>query len=465
MLGGGPAGCAAARLLALWGHEVRLITKPSAPQAALAESVPPSTRKLFAVLGLERAMDEEGFVRSTGHTVWWGGEARVEPFPAGARGWQVTHDRLARLLRRAAAEAGVRVEERLLAAADIGGEGAGLTLDCTGRAGVVARARGWRVPEPGVRTVALVGVWRPGPAFQVPDATHTLIESYAAGWAWSVPDLTGDRHVAVMIDPRTSGLASGTARAIYETEIRKTSRLASLLSDAVLVGGPHGWDASTYSAARYADDDLMLVGDAGSFVDPVSSAGIKKALASGWLAAVASHTALLRPELRSAALAFFETREREIFSRLRGLTRTQFRGGAPDAGQPFWSDRSGAPDDDPADDASVRAAFDRLRAAPALAFTRGETVTLDLRPAVSGSEIVLERRLVTPDLPHGVRYVRDVDVVAIVELGPAATDVPELFEAYCRRAGPVALPDFLAALATAVARRWLVAGDRPTAGA
>ena len=42
-----------------------------------------------------------------------------------------------------------------------------------------------------------------------------------------------------------------------------------------------------YDATRFVDGDVLLVGDAGSFLDPLSSAGVKKALASGWLAAVA----------------------------------------------------------------------------------------------------------------------------------------------------------------------------------
>jgi len=77
--------------------------------------------------------------------------------------------------------------------------------------------------------------------------------------------------------------------------------------------------------------------------------------------------------------------------------------------------------------------------------------------AVSGREIVLEPRIVEADRPEGVRYLRDVDLLAVLELAPSFAQVPDLFEAYCRRAGPVALPDFLYALATAVARRWLVA--------
>ena len=47
-------------------------------------------------------------------------------------------------------------------------------------------------------------------------------------------------------------------------------------------------------------------------------------------------------------------------------------------------------------------------------------------------------------------------MVALVELAPAARQVPDLYEAYVRQAGPRPLHDFLFALATAVARGWLV---------
>jgi hypothetical protein len=83
-------------------------------------------------------------------------------------------------------------------------------------------------------------------------------------------------------------------------------------------------------------------------------------------------------------------------------------------------------------------------------------VVVQPRPAVSGTEIVLESRIVGPDLPSGIRFVRDVDVIALVDLAPSHSEVPDLFDAYCRTSGPVALPDFLYALATALAKGWLV---------
>jgi len=459
VLGAGPAGAAAARLLSLWGHRVRIVSKPRQAALALAESIPPSTRKLFDRLGVRDAIERAGFVRSTGNTVWWGsGECRSELFADGQQGWQVTADRLESLLRGAATDAGVEVEERRADPDDAAH--ARFTLDCTGRGGVLARARRLRRLEPGLKSVALVGLWQPGASFAVPDATHTLLESYADGWAWSVPDAAGRRFVAVMVDPRTSALSrDDDSRAVYLAEIRKTHRFRTLLTDAALVSGPAGWDASMYSAERYADGSVLLVGDAGSCIDPVSSAGVKKALASGWLAAVAVHTALVRPSMQHHAFKFFDAREAEVYASFRAETVRQLSSAAQGHANRFWIDRAEA--DTGADgsagetDARVAAAFERIRRSESLRVDRGEDARIEPRPTVSGCEIVLEDRLVSDDGGAAVRYAHDVDLLALIDLAPSYSQVPDLFAAYQRRAGPVALPDFLAALALAVARGWL----------
>lgn len=459
IVGGGPAGCAAAVFLAARGHDVRLIAKPPDPESgALAVSIPPSTTKLIDRLGLTAAFDRLPAVRSSGNTVWWGrDEMRVEPFAGGECGWQVRTTALASALQRAAQDAGVRIEHGRYAPADAAGD-AGFTLDCSGRAGVLARR--WRVYERAHRTVALIGVWRPHRHFDLPDQTHTLVESYVNGWAWSVPDAAGRRHVAVMVDPRTSDLErGGAARGVYAAEVAKTRRLAALLEHADLEEGPTGWDASMYSASRYVDGRLLLVGDAASFLDPISSAGVKKALASGWLAAVAVHTALKQPDMADTAFAFFAAREVEMYARFRETTRRVLAAAAAGHPHPFWRDRAEADDLAPAgaaEEERIRAALARLRAEPALRVARAPGVGIAPRPAVSGSEIVLEPRLITHEAGDGVRYLHGVDVVAMLELAPVSRQVPDAFEEYCRRHGPIPLPGFLTALATALARGWLV---------
>lgn len=460
VVGGGPAGCAAATLLARWGHSVTLVTK-AASEPPLGESLPPSTRKLLDLLGALPRMDAAGFVRATGNTVWWGSApARAEYFAHGERGWQVTTTAMESIGRELAADAGARIERTRFDAADERARAAAFVLDCSGRAGIYARVRGLRVPDTALRTIAMVGLWS-ARQFELPDPTHTLIQSYDGGWAWSVPHSAASgetrgaqRFVAVMVDPRTSDLTRRSAsRAVYLAEIRKAGAIGRLLAEATLVDGPRGWDASMYQASRYVDGNVLLVGDAGSFIDPLSSAGVKKALASGWLAAVAVHTSLIRPSARGMALDFFNQREHEVYAGFRALTESYWRDAAAGHAHPFWADRAG--DDHPAtEQAAVSRAFERIRGAPELRLSGNPAVAIEDRPAVSGSEIVLERRLVRSG--HSVRYVHDVDLLALVQLAPAHTSVPALFEAYNSRHAPVALPHFLAALATAVAQQWLL---------
>ena len=52
IIGGGPSGATAGRLLAEWGHSVLILCRPLGRQLAMAESLPPSSRKLFAHLGI-----------------------------------------------------------------------------------------------------------------------------------------------------------------------------------------------------------------------------------------------------------------------------------------------------------------------------------------------------------------------------------------------------------------------------
>jgi flavin-dependent dehydrogenase len=465
VIGGGPAGSSAAKLLADWGHTVQLIARPVG-DARLAESLPPSCGKLFDAIGVSAAIERAGFVRSTGNTVWWGSDApRVELFAEGGRGWQVEATVLAAILLEEAVRAGVQVERRVFAATDhrppTTEHRESFVLDCSGRAGVLARAYALRQYDDGPRTIALVASWLANADWNLPDATHTVVESYEGGWAWSVPTSAQHRHIAVMVDPQRSALVrSSQARDIYLAEMAKTREFRTLVRGSTIESGPWGWDATTYHAQRYASDGWLLVGDAGSFIDPLSSAGVKKALASGWLAAVVTHTWLTRPQMRPHALSFFEERETEIHHRFARITRRMLADAAVGHSHRFWADRwdevrdplPGSDDDD----TEVRSAFERLRQSPRFNVRRGPGVAVESRPAVSGSEVVLERRIVSSDRPSGIRFVRDVDVIALIDLAPRYSEVPDLFDAYCRASGPVALPDFLRALSTALARGWLV---------
>lgn len=267
-----------------------------------------------------------------------------------------------------------------------------------------------------------------------------------------------------MVDPRRSDLERGTdALAVYLAQVKKTRQFAALVSPARLDAGPWGWDASMYCSTRYAEGNCLIIGDAGSFIDPLSSAGVKKALASGWLAALVVNTCLAEPEMRDHALAFFESRERTVYQSYRMFT-LRFLAEGRLSGRSFWADRgdpadgAGDPPVDVIDAQTTQAAsvaFDALKAAPEFVAARG-AITIEARPAIVDRVLRLEPRIVTPDMPDGLRFLYGVDLVTLVDLAPTCRDVGRFFEIYNQRNAPVPLPDFLRALSITVARGWLV---------
>ena len=298
--------------------------------------------------------------------------------------------------------------------------------------------------------------------WQIEQGDDTLVESYENGWAWSVPVSKSVRHFAVMVDPTLSPVAGrGQLAAVYNGELGRTRWFKSLLNGAELHGEPWGRDASPYSASRVGESGIVLAGDAASFVDPLSSYGVKKALASAWLAAVVVNTSLRDPALAGAALSLHATREQAIVESLRRQAAELSREAAGAHDHPFWRDRAAL--DAPAAstepdiaslraDADVLAAFESIRRAPVLRLRPADGLVRIEKAVVHENRIVLAPHLRAPAFPDGIRYLRGIDLTTIVALAPAHDQVPDLFDAYNRAAPPVALPDFLGALSVLVGK-------------
>ena len=563
VIGGGPAGASAARLLAAWGHSVLLLTKSDAGAASLAESLPPSCRKVFEAVGVREAIDAAGFLTAGGNTVCWdGAQPRAATFGTGLRGLQVLRRDFDRVLlaeaRRAGAvvRTGVTARSVRMPGAPQSGEGgvaptraqgnapsrgtdgtvrnatgenaapggedregragddatagpgtamfsgrddataapgaatlhgrdeqgrpvtvrARFVLDCSGRAGVLARRHRTRV-QAGETTLALVGVWRRAGRWPLPDCAttggagddtrydaQTVVEAYADGWAWSVPVSPTRRYVTVMVDPHTTQAdRAGSLRARYLAELGKTTHLARLVAGAALEAPPWACDASQYGARRFGGPGFLLVGDAATFIDPLSSFGVKKAMASGWQAAIVANTCLRHPERAALAQRFHAEREQRIWESYRRHSAAFFAQVSRRELHPFWSDRSdpaagatlaeAAGGDDAVaalrDDPAVREAFEALRRAPAIRLRPTSAVRTTTIAAVEGREIVAAPSL-SLDLGDAgvtaVRHLRNVDLPALLSTAPRYTQVPDLYADFQRSHGPVALPDFLGAL-------------------
>lgn len=501
VIGGGPAGSCVSRLLATRGCSVLQLAKATDPSRGLAESLPPSSRKLLAAVGMLDAVDAAGFLATTGNTVWWGPRAGdIEGFSAqdDAHGYQVFRPVFDQLLIEGAAAAGVAVRQGAfvsrvrfaaagLAAPRAGAFGAAdkvrpapedgtalveyehggipqvargrFVIDCSGRAGVIAR-RGFRRHDARFRMQAFIGAWRRGSAWPLADESHTVVETYEDGWAWSVPVEPGLRHIVTMVDGGLTNISRGpTLGDTYLGELRKTRELVALSAGATLER-VFACDASLYSSSAFAGDNFVLVGDAASTIDPLSSFGVKKALASAWLAAAAVGTALAHPERQTVAIALFASREREMYASYFSRSRGYAREAAGRHHSAFWSARADAelPTDqslDPAptivDTARVRAAFERLKSAAFMDVRLSETAAVVPFGVVRAGEIAVEEAFLIKQSGEELRFVADVDVVALARLAPGYRHVAELYSVYSRQQGPIPLPNLLTALSVLLA--------------
>jgi flavin-dependent dehydrogenase len=493
VIGGGPAGSTAARLLAAWGHRVVVLTRPAPGARRIAESLPPSVGKLLSEVGALDAVERAGFYRSTGNTVWWESEEpRLEKFAgAKAAGYQVFRPDFDRLLLDGAAGVGVDVRrDAAVRRIRWNGEsvdveyqprdgapvtlGAKFVIDCSGRSGVLSgRARRF---EPGYRSHALLGVWHRAEGWHLPDDSHTLVETYEDGWAWSVPVSATTRHVGIMVDGTTTAAMRGSSlEHRYRSRLEQTTQLRGLCARAVL-GRVWACDASMYTSDVFAGPWFLLAGDAASFIDPLSSFGVKKALASAWVGAVAVHTSLNHPTRSSVALDFFSSWERRAYqSAVRG-TRAHAREALARHSHTFWERRANGLDSVSAPEAAaddedrllrapaVQAAWQFLKRSTIAGLAPAADIRLERRALIRRHEIVLDEVIAMPDAPDGVRFLAGVDLLHLTRLARQYHEVCELYEAYCRTQTPLPLPSVLGGLSVLVANGVLMSAASERSG-
>lgn len=478
VIGGGPAGATTARLLASWGWSVVVANRTRTARPSLGESLPPSTRKLLAFLGQLEEVDASGFHPNAGNIAWWAGESRVTN--TDGPGFHVPRAEFDSVLRQSARQSGALIVDALVRSVQFGDpiqieyvtvDGhvetchARRLLDCSGRAGVIAR--GLRREQPRYRTLAITMEWECNRA-SFRDRAHTLVESYADGWAWSVPLSDRRRQCTVMVDPALCGDLAGTSNLgrIYTRELAKARALAACLADARRVSEPWACNASLYHAPRPAEAGALLVGDAASFIEPLSSAGVKKALASAWRAAVVTNTSLARPGMADAATDFYIKRESDVCADCQRISGRFFREAAAAYRHPFWlvrAESAACTDGDDrrtaeelVRDPGVRAAFEELRRAPLVRLRPASGLKLEPTATIEGREVVMRDGLALPGVRAPLRFAAGINLPALVGLASHCDEMSSLISAYRAEVGPAPIQGLLTGVSLLVAHRRLI---------
>ena len=285
VIGGGPAGCAAAITAAQKGLDVVLVERLVFPRDRPGETLPPGVEPLFRQLGVWEEVESAGFIRHPGQWVAWAGESKFAGFGGpeaepwrGFQAWRAVLDAL--LLRRVIA-VGVKVWQPCAGVSPVMEDGrvvgvvtdrgevrARYVIDATGGGGWLVRKLGLLVERRSPRLLANYGYVETERAAEwfVP-----RLRSTAAGWMWMAqvrPETVAWTQLS--FSGRRGGVPAGLA------ELADARRVA--------VGGASA-DVTWRLAGEAAGPGWFLAGDAALVLDPASSHGVLRALMSGMMAA------------------------------------------------------------------------------------------------------------------------------------------------------------------------------------
>lgn len=282
VVGGGPAGCAAALWATRQSLRVRLLHRDQRPGYQPGETLPPAVEPLFDQLGALGALTAATTGRRPGHVARWDGAERRVEYGADHRGqwmgFHVRREELARCLRGAAAAAGVdvrhcaKVTPRVDSCGRVLGVDDGtstvrarLIIDASGPRHWLARALSLRIVRVSPPLVATFG----RAAGELPAGAFEGVSSTDHGWEWCA-QVEDD----VLAWVRLSPVSSSRSREPPEL-LRHLQRLGRVSSV----------DATWRHVPDCAGAGYTVVGDAAAVVDPLSGHGVLSAVMSGMMAA------------------------------------------------------------------------------------------------------------------------------------------------------------------------------------
>lgn len=341
VVGGGPAGAAAAIALARGGAAVAVLARPErAGGPRVGETVPPTVVGPLVRLGVWEAFQADGHVPAPGTVVCWGDDDPYENdyiFNPYGNGWHLDRGRFDAMLLRAAVTAGASVH---VAGSQVESDGttwsvrvaggvlrAPVVVDATGRAARIAlRRAGARARED-----RLVGLVRFGTAAS--SEPRTILEAAPDGW-WYGAVLPAGRAVTAFFTDADLLPHGAVARERHWTaRLAGTGFVAGLMETAG-AGRIHPTAARTSLLLPCAGPNWAAVGDAARTLDPLSGQGLEAAMTSS----IRLAAALLAPS-RAGGLAEFSRETAAQHRRHMAGRVAHYRRERRWADSPFWRRR------------------------------------------------------------------------------------------------------------------------------
>ena len=347
IIGAGPAGSAAAAILAEHGRRVLVLEREKFPRYHIGESLLPFTYQPLERLGMIEKLKQSAFTKKYSVQFISPDGKASQPFyffdrydrETVAQTWQVMRAEFDEMLLNNARDKGAEVIEEIsvkeliwegkqvigVRAITKDGEEkefrAPLTFDASGKEALTATRNGWRERDPFLNKIA-VWTYYKGAARQkgIDEGATGVAFVPQKGWFWWIP-LHDDRaSVGVVAEGKylsRDGLRD--PKAMLEREIENNQWVKDNLAPARQFGEYYITNEFTHHSRHCGTHGLLLLGDAFCFLDPVFSSGLMLALKSGVMAADAAHEAIEANDLSPERFTEYSTDLREGIENMRKL--------------------------------------------------------------------------------------------------------------------------------------------------
>ena len=183
-----------------------------------------------------------------------------------------------------------------------------------------------------------------------------------------------------------------------------------------------------YTATQFGDARFLLVGDAGLFIDPLSSEGVHKAMASALTGAVVVNTLLRRPTMRTHALGFYTQRQFQTYASHYQQSLDYYRQEQRWPDSPFWRARVGAAPSQAIPPAPSTAQVSTSHTLSHLKWAPG--VSVQQRPTIEGTYISLRDTVIAPRYPDGIRFLERLCLPTLLRIVAQQPAIAAIIPAY-----------------------------------